>query len=278
MIDIGRFRAAAVALAACWLLLQVGCSSRDVRGVDPVTPVGQREGILVHSWSPTTQPASAPWSGPRTRLYTYVLSGDAGGNDGDGASPARVRARKALGGLLREVQANQRAASIGEAALLRRANQFVLPARHYEAGVFGLEHYDFALGAGYLNRFRLVLDGPEFAPRLARLGPFLIASRKPLDELVIIGPFGAVVVDQASPVLLVDMTESQPQAAATYINEFKEAVRVTLPAETDTFDPLRAHFASALLKLGEALPFVAQSLASTRRMLAPLPAARGAVQ
>ena len=186
-----------------------------------------------------------------------------------------MRARRTLDGLLREVQTSQRAASIDEAALLRRANQFVLPARHYESGTFDLVHYDFALGAGYLDRFRLVLEGTDLAPRLGQLGPFLIATRKPLNELIVTGPFGVVVVDKESPVLLVDMSESQPQAATTYVNEFKEAVRVTLPAQTDTLEPLRASFASGLIKAGEALPFIAQALAGTRHLLAPPPVVRG---
>jgi hypothetical protein len=268
--------------AATWLLalasfvLLVGCGA-PVRVPepmpDPFSAVASltRDGVLVHSWTPVGQAAGAAWSGPRTRLYTYVLSGDAGGNDGDGGSSSRLRARQCLDGLLRETQASQRASSITEADLLQRANQFVLPARGYEKGAFRLEHYDFALAAGYLNRFQLALSKPEFAERLARLGPFLIASPLPLNELVKLAPDGRLVVDTSAPVLLVDMTESNPKAAPAYLNAFKDAVRTGLPEETTTLEPLRARFASVVLTTAEALPFVAEAYAGTRKLLAAPP-------
>ena len=270
-----------VALAA---LVQAACTWAPPA---PDVPPSQRDGVLIHSWALTTQPASAPWIGQRTRLYTYVLSGDAA-RDLGGASPARLQARKSLGGLLNEVQATQVAASIDEAALLRGANQFVLPARRGAAEPgsvdrpgaqrFSIDQYDFELAAGYLNRFRLVLDGPEFAPRLARLGPFLIATQKPVGEIVTQSADGSISIDRTAPVLLIDLTGSRPEAAPIYVEGFKQAVRFVLPQQSTSFQPLRAQFASVLIRFGEALPFVAEALASTRRLIDPAPAARGALQ
>jgi hypothetical protein len=68
------------------------------------------------------------------------------------------------------------------------------------------------------------------------------------------------------------------QAAPAYINEFKEDVRVNVPTQTETLEPLRASTASGLTKVGEALPLIAQAFASTRNLLVPAPDARGAVQ
>ena len=271
-----------VALGA---LVQAACTLvRTPVVTDP--PSVQRDGVLIHSWATTTQPAAAPWAGQRTRLYTYVLTGDAASDLG-GASPARLQARKSLAGLLNEVQATQTAASIDEAVLLRGANQFVLPARRSAAGPesaqrpgvqrFSTDEYDFDLAAGYLNRFRLVLDGPEFAPRLARLGPFLIATQKPVGEIVTQSADGSIAIDRAAPVLLIDLTGSRPEAAPIYVDGFKQAVRFALPQQTASFQPLRAQFASVLIRFGEALPFVAEAVASTRSLIDPAPAARGAL-
>lgn len=217
-----------------------------------------------------SQAPSQPWQGARTQLYTYVLSGDAGGDSGDGGSPARAQARRALAALLREIQAGQPTSGVPERELLARTNQFVVPARGYTQGPLTLAQYDFALSAAHLNRFRLVLDSPDQQDRLAGLGPFFIATRKPLYELVHQGADGRWIVDTASPILLVDMTRAHPDAMATYTNTYRDAVRAALPESTTTLAPLRARFASALLKTAEAVPMVAEAYASTAKLLKPM--------
>lgn len=263
------------AVLLAWVAIIAGCASspgpQALPAPAPPAPAapmpGVRDGVLIHTWTPTSAPPADAWAGPRTQLYTYVLCGDAGGNDGDGGSPMRAQAHAALAGLLREIQASQRAASVADGALLAQANQFVLPARGYAHGAFELRHYDFALAADHLNRARLVLSAAEYGRRLAGLGPFFVATRKPLGELVQPAPGGGWALDTASPVLLVDMTGAHPKAMAAYVNSYKTAVRETLPEQTASLQPLRARFASAVLRLAEAVPFVAEAYASTSRLL-----------
>jgi hypothetical protein len=250
-----RFARLAGAALALLLVLFGGCPLPEKSGV--------RDGILVHSWTPVSRPPSAPWSGPRTRLYTYVLSGDAGGGNVEGASSARVQARRALGELLQEVQAAQRASSIHESELLRQANQFVIPARGYTTGMLSLEQYDFGLAAEHLNRFRLALPDPAVRKQLEGLGPFFIATLEPLDELVRTLPDGSTHVNANVVALLVDMSGSHPKSMPAYVNAFKDAVRGEVPTQFTTLSPLRARFASAVVDLGEAVPFVAEAYAGT---------------
>jgi len=253
-------------LPVALLLLLGGCAAQFPAGT------GQRDSVVIHAWSPVSKPVQAAWEGPRTLLYTYVLSGDAAA----GTAPESVRharARRALANVLREVQASQTAQSLGEAGLLRQANQFVIPARDYRGGEFALGHYDFALSAGFLNRVRVALNDEALRRRLDQLGPFLIATRRPLNEMS-----SAEVGDRSDPpvlVMLVDMSGAHPEAMAAYINGFKDAVRNTAPERLRQLSPLRAEFASLLLKLNEALPFVAEAFADTNKMLSAAGGTKG---
>lgn len=254
-------------LPAALLLLLGGCAAQYQAGT------GQRDGVAIHAWTPVSKPAQAAWQGPRTLLYTYVLSGDAAGG---GAAPASVRhakARQALGNVLREVQSGQSAASLGEAGLLRQANQFVIPARDYSGGDLGLEHYDFALSAGFLNRVRVALNDEALRRRLDQLGPFLIATLRPLNEQSVAAD--GMPRDSSALVMLVDMSGAHPEAMAAYINGFKDAVRKTLPGRFQQLSPLRAEFASLLLKTNEALPFIAEAYADTNKMLSTMGGTKG---
>lgn len=228
-----------------------------------------RDGVVVHGWTAVSQPPASAWMGPRTALYTYVLSGDAGGAVADQASPARERARRALGELLQEMQASQPASSIQEAELLRKANQFVIPARGGTTGALDLEHYDFVLAAQYLNRFRLLLPDPAARARLEGLGPFFLATLQPLDALVRTLPDGSTRMETDLAALMVDMTGAHPKSIPVYVGAFKDAVRKELPSQFTTLSPLRARFASILVDTGEALPFVAEAYAGTLKVFAP---------
>lgn len=265
--------------AVLWLLLgfvaTVGLGGCEILSPSPLRAPATREPerVLIHSWTPTPASPVESWGGPRTRLYTYVLSGDAGGSEASSSTVTRQRAREALEGLLHEIQASQPTTAMSEPDLLREANQFVLPAHGYDKGAFRLEHYDFQLAAGYISWFKIVLAETEIWSRLDRLGPFLVAARKPLAELVNRHADGTVTVEAGAPLLIVDMSDAHPKAAPAYMNAFKDAVRGVMPTETMTLEPFRARLASLLLTTNEALPFVAEAYAGTRKMLLPTPSA-----
>ncbi|WP_428424254.1 hypothetical protein [Methylibium sp.] len=267
----GALRRLSFALLLAAACLQ-GCGtppgdSAELPSTAPPPTGGERAEVLVHAWRALDRAPDEAWTGPRTALYTYVLVGDVGGADAASGSAAVANARRALELLLREVQAGQAAATIADAAVLRQANQFCLPARDYTGGLFTLKHYDFTLATTYVNQLRLALQPvPELAGRLAGVGPFLVGTRRPLGEIVARSPQGAPVIDTASPVLLVDLSGQHPKAMPAYVTAYKEAVRDIDAQRTAVLQPLRPAFASAVLKVNEALPFVAEAYAGTRKM------------
>jgi len=244
------------AVLGAFLLLFVisGCVSENERG----------PGIDIHTWSASTASLDAPWQGPRTLLYTYILSGDAaGGNPAIASSKERTDARDALAALLAESQANQEASTGHEANLLQHANQFVVPAKNYTGQKLTLDQYDFTQSVAILNRVRMALD-PEMQARFDRPGPFLLAMRKPINE------YSVAQTATAKPsvlVMLVDMSGKHPKAAPAYMRGFKAAVRKNLPDNFEQAPMLHAEFASVVLKLNEAIPFVATAYAETGKLI-----------
>ncbi len=104
---------------------------------------------------------------------------------------------------------------------------------------------------------------PRCAKQLEGLGPFFIATLEPLDELVRTLPDGSTHVNANVVALLVDISGSHPKSMPAYVNAFKDAVRGEVPTQFTTLSPLRARFASAVVDLGEAVPFVAEAYAGT---------------
>ena len=265
--DFARWRCV---LSALWLAFGVaGCACFD-RGGSHATPSAERDDIVVHTWRALTQVPQEAWSGPRTALYTYVLMGDVGGNAAADAGAAAQDARLALGELLKEVQAGQPVTSISDRELLARVNKFCVPARGDGSGRLTLERYDFDLASAYLNRVRLVMLLPEMAERLGGAGPFLVGTRKPLAEIVARTADGKLSVKTASPLLLMDLSGMHRKSMPTYVIAYKEAVRHIDPSQTALLQPLRPHIASVLLKMNEALPFVAVAYAGTQKRFGAL--------
>ncbi|MGW8392435.1 hypothetical protein [Pseudoduganella sp. HUAS MS19] len=233
-----------------------------------VTGSGQRAGVDFHTWSTLGAKVESPWTGPRSLLYTYVLSGDAAGGTPDAATTKeRTDARRALGVLIAELQASQAASTVGEAGLLQHANQFVVPVQNYQGGKLALEHYDFTRSVAILNRVRPALE-PDMRTRLDRPGPFLLAMRRPINE------FSVAANETAKPallVLLVDMSGAHPKAVPVYMNGFKAAVVKGLPENFRSAPVLRAELASAALKANEAIPFIAAAYAETGKLLSHKP-------
>lgn len=265
--DIARWRRA---LSVLWLAFGVaGCAWLD-RGEPRPPRSAEREDIVVHAWRVLTQAPQEAWSGPRTALYTYVLMGDVGGNAAADAGVAAQDARLALGELLKEVRAGQPVTSITDRELLSRVNQFCVPSRGEGSAALTTERYDFDLASAYLNRVRLVMLLPEMAERLGRAGPFLVGTRKPLAEIVARAADGTLSIDAGSPLLLMDLSGMHRKSMPTYVIAYKKAVGHLDPGQTALLQPLRPHIASMLLKMNEALPFVAEAYAGTQKRFTTL--------
>lgn len=254
----GRFGRLLLAFCCAWL---VGCATQ--RAPD----------VSIHAWHPLVQAPMEVWNSRRTALYTYVLVGDIG--DGAAALPAadgsaRARAYRALVNLLAEVQAGQSVGSGDDpnwtTAVLARTNQFCIPAAVDQARPIGPGDYDLRRAAAYLNVFKLALEANEaMAQRLGDTGPFLLATRKPIGEIVTQDAQGAVRVDTSAPILLVDLSARHEDAVPAYVTAFKQAVRKGVAGST-VLRPLRAEFASFFLDANEAMPFVAEAYAGTRKL------------
>jgi len=226
----------------------------------------QRLEISVHAWRPLTKGPDERWDGRRTPLYTYVLVGDVGGQDtreGDGVT---INARSALKELLNEVQLRQRIEAVKPPELLEHANQYCVPSRNYSHGVFELRHYDFDLANEYLNAARVAFSKhPALTAHLTKVGPFLIGTRKPISE-VVSRTGGETRIDSGSPVVLVDLTGRHPKSMSAYIRAFEESSRKLEQSDSTVLAPLRPAFASAVLRVNEAVPFVAEAYAGTEKM------------
>ena len=239
-----------------------------------------RDGVTIHTWRAISAPPLQPWDGLRTALYTYVLVGDVGVR-GQDINAATRGALLALDQLLKEVQAGQ---GIGQdaarwpAEMLAQANQFCIPAvaaaldegttaKAGERKRVTLDSYDIDLSRDYLNLFRIALQTSDQVTRsLSGVGPFLVASRKPLGEIVMRNAAGALTIDTASPILLIDMTGKHKDSMPAYLGAFQETVRKDVVGRTSP-GLLLASIGSSLLKLNEALPFVAEAHAGTTRIL-----------
>jgi hypothetical protein len=245
----------------------------------PAVP-GDRAGVTVHTWRAISAPPLESWSGPRTALYTYVLVGDIGAR-GQDPNAATRRAWLALEQLLKEVQAGQAMGADAAglpAEVLAQANQYLIPAvaSALQAGTppsaqperqrVTPEGYDADLSRAHLNLFRMAVQGDERMIRsLSGVGPFLVATRKPLGEIVARNAAGALSIDSASPILLIDMTGRHDKAMPAYVSAFQEMVRKDVVGRTSP-GLLLESIGSSLLKVGEALPFVAEAHAGTTRL------------
>lgn len=236
------------------------------------TAPGDRAGVQFHAWRALVQNPMQPWVGPRTQLYTYVLVGDIGMTAGvmpDSADASHSRAYKALVQLLAEVQEYQSLPSGGDPRwtpeMLAGANQFCIPAADATLKKITPADYDLALAAAYLRQFAFALEShDEMSAHLRGVGPFLLATRKPVGEIVTRDAQGSLRVDTSTPILLVDMSGSHEASVPVYVNAFKKAVRNGV-AGTAVLRPLRAEFASILIDLGRAVPFVAEAYAGTKK-------------
>ena len=227
--------------------------------------------ITEHRWRAIALAPTAHWTGPTSGLYTYVLAGDVGGQAGTGAADDRAaaQARAALQALLAEVeettQVHRGAAPFPPPIAAATMNQFCIPtlAASLDASTITLGQYDFDLATQYREWFQVMLAGnAQLRGAMRRSGPFLVATRVPMNELVATLS-GHRVVTLDSPVLVMDMSGYPPESVPYFVDAFKDAVASTRPQPTGALKPLKPKIVAYLSAINQGIPLVAEVWSKT---------------
>jgi hypothetical protein len=212
----------------------------------------------------------APLTGPTSGLYTYVLAGDVGGQAGNGAADDRVaaQARASLQALLAEVEETTQVHN-GTAPfappIAATMNQFCIPtlAANLDATTITLAQYDFDLSTQYRDWFQVMLAGnARLRGAMQHSGPFLVATRAPMNELVA-SVASQRVVTLDSPVLVMDMSGYPPEAMPYFVDAFRDAVASTRPLPTGALKPLKPKIVAYLSAINQGIPLVAEVWSKT---------------
>ncbi len=224
--------------------------------------------LLIDAWQPLFTAPDAPFRGTPAKVFTYVLTGNIGGAIYNSANFQISESRSVTEALLREVKLLPRSADL-DTKILSRANVFYIPTRRGQfASATELEKFNFNLSDVYRHRIiGLLSDREDLAQALSGRGPYLVAFRKPVSEIDRSIEVQNNSVRLGNEVLLIDMSEATPESVTVYISSFKRAVRDESIANDTTLAPLRARFASALVRLNRAIPFMAEAYAGVASKL-----------
>jgi hypothetical protein len=122
--------------------------------------------------------------------------------------------------------------------------------------------YNFRLSSEIRRRFAdLLSDAPSLQARLDGPGPFLVATRWPVNEIVR-DPQAPADVAANSHVVLIDLSGAEPKSVALFVKEFKVAIRKSDVIADRELAPLRPAIVSSLLRMNAAVPFIASAYAS----------------
>jgi hypothetical protein len=253
-----RYRAGILlCVLACELL--AGCAANSL----------QAEAVTAHRWRKVDTPPTKPWTGELSQVYTYVLAGDIVGGS---ANPSVKLAYEALGRVLSEVGAFSPMPSSGaEPIPLGNVNQFVVPARDVMTSSISLANYDFDLAHDYVAWFASALrQAPEVQIKLQGLGPFLVATKKPLWQLM---AWNGVIwkVSVSEPILVFDLSGATLSAVPLYVSEYKKIIADGV-LSTSSPTSWKADLANFLVRVGDALPRAVAATAQAGEILHSKPA------
>ncbi len=220
--------------------------------------------VEYHVWLPLLQAPHLNWHGPRYQMYTYVLyNGPA--NQGNLRYDQR-QALARLASLLDTVGRSEDLASAEENQVRSQqdTNLFLIPALTANQPNAGLANYSIGVSRVYLDYFsRALAQNQKLHKRLRKYGPFLLATLKPIGEIVQIQADGSTRIDTHQPILLVDMSTAHEKSVAEVVRTFKNHVADTPMTDTTAFEPLRLRLISTLLKLNDAIPLVSNAVAGS---------------
>lgn len=239
-------------------------SARPIGGpIMPIPELPSSHGpILVEMWREITVNPNAPWVGNRPAIFSYLLSGEIGGETYSGSDQRIVLARANMNALLTEIQILEKALPGRE---LHAANLFCIPSvRHADKQM----HFDPPLASEYRQALAQVLANETILYyKLAGPGPFIVATRRPVNELL--------EDSRGSDILLIDLSDVDTKSVVVFLNEYKSRIRRQDIVGSKEFAPLRPAMVSLLLKANAAVPFISSVYAGARVPVAvPAPASR----
>jgi hypothetical protein len=228
--------------------------------------------ITAHVSRPITSAPNTTLGDPQSALYTYVLA-----TNRESISEAGSRARVALAALLVETQPIPVKTGTQPPGMpIRHLNQFLIPAKvPLKNLVVSVDEFDLTLSEEYLALFRLALiDSPEFMKRLQNRGPFLLASRQPIGQIVKLPPKSSAAspsfLVSESPILIVDMTNYPERSIPIVVQEYKKTV-ANLPEHTAVISSMRAWLAAKAVDLNIGIETVISAKSKVSRELAGQP-------
>ena len=132
-------------------------------------------------------------------------------------------------------------------------NLFCLPSvRRPNEGVF----FDYGLAGEYREAFAKVLAHDKTVYyKLDRPGPFIIATTKPVNELM---------TSARSDALLIDLSDVDTKSVVVFLNEYKKHIRQTPVSGAQELSSWRGKIVSALLGVNAAVPFISNAYASAK--------------
>jgi hypothetical protein len=223
-----------------------------------------QRGVPINMWRPIDQPPLEAWTGPRTKLYTYVLVGEMGDGSADKSS---ANAKASLTALLAQLQQGIRLADDAPVAreLLEAANQYCIPgtadAKDSEGRV-SWSSYNRGLALQYLGVLRIaVSNSPALTQGIVGKGPFLVATRQPLASVVKMRK-GRLIPGFDEPLLLMDMSGVDERVIGEHVRAYQSAIQRDV-AQTSVMKPLLPAMADFLTKVDRAIPFIAEAYANS---------------
>lgn len=230
----------------------------------------QRSQALAHRWVPLAALDRHPIT-REAAYFTYLISGEVGGPTYSGTNEQLLAGRKNLRAALREIKASQpapQASAPTQVRVLRLTpfNAFVIPQlAKPPADGDELQAFDFAASRNLREVSLMLLPVDHVIRRaLQREGPFLLATKQPLHELA--GITSTQVLPERDPDLLfLDLTDVAAASIPVFLNVFRDSLQDEGVQGKRELRSLRARLVSALLKLDDAIPFIATASATLAR-------------
>lgn len=222
-----------------------------------------------HVWQALNQPPQSHWQGKEFGVYTYVLF-NAGLNTNTSSYDERQAQARLSRVLLQIAREEDHVIGLSDIPNIQQStNLFLIPSQSSSTQSLALKDYSVNLSRAYLSYFtKFLQNNQNLRQRLENKGPFLIATRKPISEIVQVSPDGKqLIVQGEQPVLLVDMSKAHEKSVDEIVRTFRNHLQSAGLVEAEAFEPMRLKLVSLLLKLNDAITVVNTAVASSCAMV-----------
>ena len=218
--------------------------------------------ILEHRWTPIFQKGVEGKHFAGYGMYTYVLFGrDPTAPNLDQAIVARYE--KTLKAILE--QSTPESVRPPAASVKGNINLFCIPANELYLSRLALDRgaYGYQLSQDYLDDFRLLLrqDKVILPALVSNAGPFLIATLKPLGDIVAMDNRRVQIKEPGAPLLLVDLTHTHERVIGEMVDAFKRQTVDKEMKQSERFKSLRVALINLLLEADDQVTPVKQAVA-----------------